>query len=66
MTSEEATALGYRVVKASPFEVGLMKGDKGLRTWFCQDFQHRLPALDHPKIMECIAWREAADAISKV
>jgi hypothetical protein len=54
MTIEEAKALGYEVVKASPFEVGLVKNGKGIRTWFCQDFDRRLPDLDHPKIQEAI------------
>jgi len=58
MTAEEAKALGYEVIKASPFEVGLVKGDRGIRTWRCQDFDRRLPPLDHPKILEAIAIHE--------
>jgi len=54
MTIQEAEKLGYRVIKASPFEVGLIKGEIGIRTWFCQDFDRRLPSLDHPIIQEAI------------
>lgn len=54
ITKEEASALGYEVVAASPFEVGLIKNGKGIRTWFCQYFDRKLPELDHPLIMESI------------
>lgn len=59
MTEQEAKALGYSVVKASPFEVGLVKNGKGIRTWFCQDFGRKLPRLDHPDIMRAIKRVEA-------
>jgi len=58
MTAQEAAALGYEVVKASPFEVGLIKNEKGIMTWFCQDFDRKLPDLDHPKIQEAIEIQE--------
>lgn len=71
MTSQEAHDLGYRVIAASPFEVGLIKvtglacdqpkGERGVRTWFCQDFDHRLPSLDHPKIQEAIRIHEGQE-----
>jgi hypothetical protein len=54
-----AKALGYSVEKATPFEVGLLKNGKGIRTWFCQDFDRKLPELDHPIILACIARVEA-------
>lgn len=54
MTVQQLRDLGYEVVKASPCEVGLVFRDKGIRTWFCQDFDHRLPGLDHPIIAETI------------
>ncbi len=54
MTIEEAQKLGYEVIKASPFEVGLLKNGKGIRTWFCQDFDRKLPPLDHPLIQRAI------------
>jgi hypothetical protein len=54
ITKEQAEALGYEVIAASDFEVGLVKGDIGLKTWFCQDFLRELPPLDHPKILEAI------------
>ena len=59
MTTEEVKALGYEVIAASPFEVGLVKGDKGVRTWFCQDFDWKLPPLSHPKILEAVERNEA-------
>ena len=49
---------GYEVVAASHFEVGLIKDGKGVRTWFCQDFDGKLPTLDHPKIQEAIRINE--------
>ena len=55
MTAQEAAALGYEVVRASDYEVGLLKNGQGIRTWFCQDFDRKLPPLDHPLIQECIA-----------
>lgn len=58
MTKEEAEALGYRIIEASPFEVGLVKGEKGIRTWWCQEFNRELPPLDHPKILEAIKINE--------
>jgi len=58
MTKEEAEALSYKVIAVSPFEVGLIKGDKGIRTWFCRDFDRKLPPLDHPKILEAIESQE--------
>jgi hypothetical protein len=63
MTKEEAEKLGYEVVKASPFEVGLVKGDKGIRTWWCQDFNRELPPIDHPKILEAIERNEQFETI---
>ncbi len=60
MTIEEAKSAGYRVVKASPFEVGLVKGDKGVRTWWAKEFNCQLPSLDHWAIQEAISIHEAA------
>lgn len=54
MNAKEAYQLGYRVIAASPFEVGLTKNDRGIRTWFSQEFDRRLPTLDHPTILRCI------------
>lgn len=58
MTTEEAVALGYTVVMASLCEVGLVKGGGGVRTWWCSDFDHKLPGLDHPRILEFIERHE--------
>jgi len=58
MTIEKAEKLGYRVVAASPFEVGLIKGDKGVRTWFAQHFNCLLPPLDHPAVQAAIKIHE--------
>jgi hypothetical protein len=58
MNAKQAEALGYSVVKASPFEVGLVKNGTGVRTWFCQDFDRKLPRLDHPLIQKAIKANE--------
>ena len=59
-----AEALGYSVVRASPFEVGLTKNGRGLRTWFCADFDRKLPALDHPEIQRAIEVNEKYDPLA--
>lgn len=58
MTSKEAKNLGYKIVAASPFEVGLVKNGKGIRTWWAQDFNGKMPALNHPEIQKAIAITE--------
>lgn len=58
MTSKQATKLGYRVIAASPFEVGLTKNGKGVRTWFCQELDRKIPSLDHPEIKRAITINE--------
>ena len=62
MTAKEAEELGYEVIVASPFEVGLVKkfdcGRKGVRTWWCSDFDRKLPPIDHPVILETIEINE--------
>ena len=58
MTKEEAEKLGYQVIAASVFEVGLVKNGIGVRSWFCQEFDRKLPPLDHPKILATIELNE--------
>lgn len=58
MTAAQAKAAGYRVVRASAIEVGLIHKDRGLRTWWAGEFKNKLPPLDHPKIMEAIEVHE--------
>ena len=58
MTKKEAEIHGYKVIAASAFEVGLIKGERGIRTWFCQDFDRKLPPLDHPEILRAIEINE--------
>lgn len=58
MTIQEAQALGYEVIKASSFEVGLTKNGKGVRTWWSADFNGKLPRLDHPLIVKSIKLNE--------
>lgn len=58
MTVEEAQALGYEVVIASPFEIGLVKNGQGIRTWWGSDFGH-VPALDHPIVQKAIEITES-------
>jgi hypothetical protein len=43
MTPAQATAKGYKVVPASAIEVGLLKNDKGVCTWWARDFDGKLP-----------------------
>lgn len=59
MTIDEIKALGYEVVRASDHEVGLIKNGVGLRTWFCQVFDHKLPPLDHPILVRYIQMLES-------
>jgi hypothetical protein len=54
MTPAQATAKGYKVVPASAIEVGLLKNDKGVCTWWARDFDGKLPGLDHPLIQKAI------------
>ena len=71
MTIQEAEKLGYEVIAASPFEVGLVKNGKGIRTWFSQSFDWpgvkswsgKLPNLDHPEIQRAIAITEEMDLL---
>lgn len=55
---EEAEQLGYKVIEASAFEVGLVKGEQGVKTWWCQDFDRKLPDLGHPTILATVAIHE--------
>lgn len=63
MTAQEAAALGYEVVRASPYEVGLVKNSdsqsRGIRTWWCMDFDRELPSLDHAVIQKAIEINES-------
>lgn len=59
MNKLEAKEKGYEVIAASAFEVGLLQNGKGIRTWFCQDFDRKLPDLDHPLIQEAIDINES-------
>ena len=58
MTIQQAQDLGYALIKASPFEVGLLKNGRGIRTWFAQDFGGRMPKLDHSLVQEAIRLNE--------
>lgn len=58
MTAKEAAALGYSVEPASLCEVGLIHNGRGVRTWWFNDFDRKIPELDHPRIMEAIEINE--------
>ncbi len=63
MSEEKHKALGYEVIVVSPFEVGLVKNfacghSEGVKTWWCSDFDRKLPGLDHPLIVEAIEANE--------
>jgi hypothetical protein len=60
MTKEHAEQLGYKVIVASPFEIGLVKGEQGIRTWWVRDFNGELPPLNHPLIQKAIDITENA------
>lgn len=61
MTIEESEKLGYEIIAASPFEIGLVKNGKGIRTWFNQEFHGKLPMLDDAKIQKAIEISEAME-----
>ena len=57
MTTQEAEAKGYKLVDASPFEVGLVFNGQGIRTWWAKDLwskDYDEPTLEHPKVQEAI------------
>ena len=58
MNTQESKKMGYKVIAASPFEVGLVKNGKGIRTWFSQSFGGKMPTMDHPEIQRTIAINE--------
>jgi len=45
----------YELIKASPFEVGLLRNGLGVRTWWARDFDCKMPDLRHPLVQEAIA-----------
>lgn len=53
-TPEDAAKLGYRVIRASDCEVGLVCGERGVRTWWCLDFSHKVPSLDDSRIFAAV------------
>lgn len=58
MTPAKARQLGYRIIAASPFEVGLVLNGVGIRTWWARDFGGELPTLHDPKVMHAINLNE--------
>lgn len=58
MTAAEAKKNGYKVIKASPFEVGLTKNGKGIRTWWAVEFGGKMPGLGHQEVMRAIEINE--------
>jgi hypothetical protein len=58
MTIQQAQDLGYALMKASPFEVGLIKSGRGVRTWWAREFAGRMPKLDHSLVQEAIRLNE--------
>lgn len=59
MTSQEADALGYEIIQASAYEVGLTKNGKGIRTWFNVTFDGQNIDFDHPEIRKAIEINES-------
>ncbi len=66
MNAQLAQSLGYTVVRASPCEVGLLRDKDPVRTWWCSDFGHALPPLDHPEIMRAISFEENRRAVCQL
>lgn len=58
MTAKEAEALGYTIVRASAYEVGLLKNGKGIRTWWANDFHGNMPTLEDSKVQDAIKVNE--------
>lgn len=58
MTITEIQSRGYRLIQASPFEVGLIHGERGVRTWWSGTFGQRMPTLDDPQVLEAIRINE--------
>ena len=61
MTAKQAKDAGYEICVASIMEVGLLKNGKGIKTWWCSEFDNKLPDLSHPLIMEAIEVNEDRD-----
>jgi hypothetical protein len=53
MTASEAAAAGYRIIRASACEWGLVKGTVGIRTWWHSEMFDR-PTLKHPRVRAAI------------
>jgi hypothetical protein len=51
---DKAKAAGYFLERANSFEVGLVRHDKGIRTWYARDFGGKMPKLDHALVQEAI------------
>jgi len=58
MTKAAARAKGYRLIPASAFEVGLVRGEQGVRTWWNTQFPAGFPDLEHPLVQEAIIANE--------
>ena len=58
MTEKEAASKGYRLVMASPFEVGLIYKERGVRTWWLGTFGMRMPVFDTPEVRAAIEINE--------
>lgn len=55
---DEAAAKGFSLVRASPFEVGLLRNGRGCRTWWAGEFGCKMPKLDHAAVQEAIRTTE--------
>lgn len=63
---EQPTSEGYRVVWASPVEIGLTHNGYGVRTWWAFTFNNELPPLDHPLIREAISTQTTREHIDEL
>jgi hypothetical protein len=61
VSQEESATQGYKLVRASAFEIGLVKVERGVtagvKTWWRSEFSE-WPTLSHSKVQEAIRINE--------
>jgi hypothetical protein len=49
---------GYQLIQASPFEVGLIKDGRGIRTWWASEFDGQMPDFKNEKVLAIVRAHE--------
>lgn len=49
---------GYQLIQASPFEVGLIKDGRGIRTWWASEFDGQMPDFTNEKVLAIVRAHE--------